>query len=134
MKLIDADTVVEIRLYDDEKEEFGKGKMSIKEALDLVTEEGCPEAIDWIPCEKELPKHNVEVWVTVEGQDIIIRQIGESKEEAAARGAKLRWVVDAYLTKEGWWSNTLEGPIASKVIAWQKKIIPKAYGGCLCGQ
>ena len=129
MKLIDADTVVEIRLYDDEKEEFGKGKMSIKEALDLVTEEGCPEAIDWIPCEKELPKHNVEVWVTVECQDMIIRQLGESEEEAAARGARLRWVVDAYLTREGWWSNTLEGPIVSKVIAWQKKIRPKAYGG-----
>ena len=129
MKLIDADTVVEIRLYDDEKEEFGKGKMSIKEALDLVTEEGCPEAIDWIPCEKELPKHNVEVWVTVEGQDMIIRQLGESEEAAAARGARLRWVVDAYLTREGWWSNTREGPIVSKVIAWQKKIRPKAYGG-----
>lgn len=129
MKLIDADTVVEIMLYDDEKEEFGKGKMSIKKALDLVTEEGCPEAIDWIPCEEELPKHNVEVWVTVEGQDMIIRRLGESEEEAAARWARLRWVVDAYLTKEGWWSNTLEGPVISKVIAWQKKIRPKAYGG-----
>lgn len=42
MRLIDADAMVTVMLYDDEHEEFYTKRMTIAECLDRYTEEGCP--------------------------------------------------------------------------------------------
>ena len=42
MKLIDADIMVTIEVYDDEHEEYKQERTTIAEALDRWTEEGCP--------------------------------------------------------------------------------------------
>ena len=43
MKLIDADRVVTVLLFDEETEKIEFKKMSIADYLDLCTDEGCPE-------------------------------------------------------------------------------------------
>lgn len=45
-RLIDADTVVTVQVFDEMYEEYNLKTMTIAEALDLWTEEGCPSSVD----------------------------------------------------------------------------------------
>ena len=45
-RLIDADTVVTIQVYDDMTEETDTKKMTIAEAIDEWSDEGCPPTVD----------------------------------------------------------------------------------------
>lgn len=49
MRLIDADTVVTIQVYDDMTEETDMKKMTIAEAIDEWSDEGCPPTVDAEP-------------------------------------------------------------------------------------
>ena len=49
MRAIDADTVVTIQVFDEMYEEYNLRTMTIAEALDLWTEEGCSSA-DIVKC------------------------------------------------------------------------------------
>ena len=51
MKLIDAEVRVTIQSYDTEHEEYEHIEMSVSDALDFATDEGCPPTIDAIPVE-----------------------------------------------------------------------------------
>lgn len=51
MKLIDADARVTVQSFDVEHEEYEYIEMSVAEALDFATNEGCPPAVDVIPVE-----------------------------------------------------------------------------------
>lgn len=46
MRLVDADTVVTIQVYDDMTEETDTKKMTIAEAIDEWSDEGCPPTVD----------------------------------------------------------------------------------------
>lgn len=46
MRLIDADKLVTIQVYDDMTEEYGTKKVTIADAIDEWSDEGCPETID----------------------------------------------------------------------------------------
>lgn len=46
MRLVDADTVVTIQVYDDMTEETDTKKMTIAEAIDEWSDEGCPTTVD----------------------------------------------------------------------------------------
>lgn len=45
MRLIDADVLVTMQVYDDEHEEYRSEKATIAELLDRYTDEGCPPEI-----------------------------------------------------------------------------------------
>ena len=45
VKLIDADTIVTVQFYDDEHGEYNFERMTIADALDCWTEEGCPPEV-----------------------------------------------------------------------------------------
>ena len=49
MRLIDADSVVTIQVYDDMTEETDTKKMTIAEAIDEWSDEGCPPTVDAVP-------------------------------------------------------------------------------------
>lgn len=49
MRLIDADKVVTIQVYDDMTEKYGTKKVTIADAIDEWSDEGCPETIDAEP-------------------------------------------------------------------------------------
>ena len=49
MRLIDADARVTVQSFDVEHEEYEHIEMSVAEALDFATNEGCPPTIDAIP-------------------------------------------------------------------------------------
>ena len=49
MRLIDADARVTVQSFDVEHEEYEHIEMSVAEALDFSTNEGCPPTIDAIP-------------------------------------------------------------------------------------
>lgn len=57
MRLIDADKVVTIQVYDDMTEEYGTKKVTIADAIDEWSDEGCPETIDAEPI-----KHGRWIW------------------------------------------------------------------------
>lgn len=46
MKLIDADTVVTIQVYNDMTEETDTKKMTVADAIDEWSDEGCPPTVD----------------------------------------------------------------------------------------
>ena len=46
MRTIDADAVVTIQVYDDMTEETDTKKMTIAEAIDEWSDEGCPPTVD----------------------------------------------------------------------------------------
>lgn len=46
MKLIDADTIVTIQVYDDMLETTDTKKMTIADAIDEWSDEGCPPTVD----------------------------------------------------------------------------------------
>lgn len=48
-RLIDADAVVTIQVYDDMTEETDTKKMTIAEAIDEWSDEGCPPTVDAVP-------------------------------------------------------------------------------------
>lgn len=48
-RLINADTVVTIQVYDDMTEEYDTKKMTIAEAIDEWSDEGCPPTVDAEP-------------------------------------------------------------------------------------
>lgn len=50
MRTIDADTVVTIQVFDEMYEEYNLRTMTIAEALDLWTEEGCPSSVNIVKC------------------------------------------------------------------------------------
>ncbi len=57
MRLIDADARVTVQSFDEEHEEYVHTEMSVEEALDFATDEGCPPVVEaepvrhgrWIP-------------------------------------------------------------------------------------
>lgn len=49
MKLIDADARVTVQSFDIEHEEYNYQEMSVAEALDFATDEGCPPVVDAEP-------------------------------------------------------------------------------------
>ena len=49
MRLIDADAVVTIHTYDDMYEEWGSETMTVAEAMDKWSDEGCPPTVDAEP-------------------------------------------------------------------------------------
>ena len=49
MRLIDADARVTVQSFDIEHEEYEHTEMSVEEALDFATDEGCPPAVDAVP-------------------------------------------------------------------------------------
>lgn len=49
MRLIDADARVTVQSFDVEHEEYCHTEMSVAEALDFATDEGCPPAVDAEP-------------------------------------------------------------------------------------
>lgn len=49
MKLIDADTVVTIQVYDDMTGKTDTKKMTIADAIDEWSDEGCPSTVDAVP-------------------------------------------------------------------------------------
>jgi len=51
-RLIDAEARVTVQSFDIEHEEYEHTEMSVAEALDFATDEGCPPAIDAIPVER----------------------------------------------------------------------------------
>lgn len=71
-KLIDADTIVHYQTYDDEYEEFPEHKSTIAELLDMMTDEGCPEAVDAVPLGVEMweDRFNIQTrtWRTKDGE------------------------------------------------------------------
>ena len=46
MRSIDADARVTVQSFDVEHEEYEHTEMSVEEALDFATDEGCPPAVD----------------------------------------------------------------------------------------
>ena len=50
-RLIDANTVVTIQVYDDMTEEYSTKKMTIASAIDEWSDEGCPPTVEAIPIE-----------------------------------------------------------------------------------
>ena len=51
MRYIDADARVTVQSYDPMNEEYSHDEMSVADALDFATDEGCPPTIDAIPVE-----------------------------------------------------------------------------------
>ena len=49
MRLVDADARVTVQSFDIEHEEYEHTEMSVEEALDFATDEGCPPVMDAIP-------------------------------------------------------------------------------------
>ena len=49
MRLIDADTKIKMLLFDEMYEEQITREMTVEEALDLYTEDGCPTTVDAEP-------------------------------------------------------------------------------------
>lgn len=49
MRLIDADARVTVQSFDVEHEEYDYTEMSVAEALDFATDEGCPPVVDAEP-------------------------------------------------------------------------------------
>lgn len=48
MRLIDADTVITIQVYDDMTETISMKKMTIADAIDEWSDEGCPPTVDTV--------------------------------------------------------------------------------------
>lgn len=51
MKLIDADARVTVQSFDPMNEEYNQDEMTVEQALDFATDDGCPPTIDAIPVE-----------------------------------------------------------------------------------
>lgn len=51
MRLIDADMIVSVELYEDEYEEYYTERMTIADFIDRFTEEGCPKGVSDDRCD-----------------------------------------------------------------------------------
>ena len=51
VRLIDADARVTVQSFDAMNEEYNQDEMTVEQALDFATDEGCPPTIDAIPVE-----------------------------------------------------------------------------------
>ena len=51
MRLIDADARVTVQSFDAMNEKYNHNEMTVEQALDFATDEGCPPTIDAIPVE-----------------------------------------------------------------------------------
>lgn len=49
MKLIDADARVTVQSFDPMNEEYNHDEMTVEQALNFATDEGCPPIIDAVP-------------------------------------------------------------------------------------
>lgn len=93
MKLIDADIIVTVQFYDDEHGEYNFERMTIADALDCWTEEGCPtEVIIQEPkvlsfAEAMLDTDRDVIWVEFKDDPIV---------EAAIPGFAVNEYADAY--------------------------------------
>ena len=56
-RLIDVNARVTVLTYDEMTEEYDHVEMSVSEALDFATDEGCPKPIDAIPVEWLKERH-----------------------------------------------------------------------------
>lgn len=62
MRLCDVDTRVTVQSFDPMNEEYSHDEMTVGQALDFVTDEGCPPTIDAIPVEWLRKKREVAIW------------------------------------------------------------------------
>ena len=95
MRIIDADTVVTIMVFDEMYEEYNLRTMTIAEALDLWTEEGCPSSVDAV--------------IHEEYYDALANKITDMEERGfvqVVRCKDCRWQQDDYM---GTWCSRLSG-------------------------
>ena len=95
MRIIDADTVVTIQVFDEMYEEYNLRTMTIAEALDLWTEEGCPSSVDAVFHE--------------EYYDALANKITDMEERGfvqVVRCKDCRWCQNDYM---GTWCGRLSG-------------------------
>ena len=114
MRLIDADVLVNMQMFDPEHEEHYTERMTIKECLDSFTDDGCPPTIEpmqWIPCSERLPKYDDWKIIT------ILDESGDTPSKYTDFGWYLEaascWIVDAEQRTD--------------VIAWMP--LPKPWNG-----
>lgn len=69
MRLVGADTIVTIQVYNDMTEEYDTKKMTIADAIDEWSDEGCPPIID-----AELIRHGH--WIVDEDGNITCSECG----------------------------------------------------------
>ena len=78
-RLIDADTVVTIQVYDDMTEEYATKKMTIAEAIDEWSDEGCPPTVDAIPI--EWIRNYVSIWISEPYKNFALNMINVWEKE-----------------------------------------------------
>lgn len=85
----------------------------------------------WISCKERLPEDAREVWVTVQGHDVIIPNPGESIQDAVARISRQRWVTKAYWCEgeNGWNDPSFGVPLMVQPIAWMDIDRPEPWQG-----
>lgn len=85
----------------------------------------------WISCKERLPEDAREVWVTIQGHDVIIPNPGESIQDAVARISRQRWVTRAYWCEgENGWDDAYFGvPLMVQPIAWKDIDRPEPWEG-----
>lgn len=92
MRIIDADTVVTIMVFDEMYEEYNLKTMTIAEALDLWTEEGCPSSVDAV--------------VREEYYDALANKITDMEERGFVQVVRCKnckhYVVEGITTQYGW--------------------------------
>ena len=83
----------------------------------------------WIPCSEKLPEDGVEVWVAINGFDVIQCEDGETLEQALERVGKIRWVTRGYWCEEehGWNNPYFGSPLVVQPIAWMPIDAPDPY-------
>jgi len=89
VKLIDAEVRVTVQSYDIEHEEYEHIEMSVSDALDFATDEGCPPTIDAIPVEWLQERKN---WAAIDGdywsENIIGKLLEAWQKEQEAQDGK----------------------------------------------
>ena len=82
MRLIDADVLVNMQMFDPEHEEHYTERMTIEECLDSFTDEGCPPTIEpmqWTPVPEGLPKEYGNYLITTYDGDVDIGTIDPNR-------------------------------------------------------
>lgn len=73
MRLIDVDARVTVQSFDPMNEEYYHNEMTVEQALDFATDEGCPPAVDAIPVEWLREKANGNDFVIGRAARFILR-------------------------------------------------------------
>lgn len=83
MRLIDADAQVIVQSYDPMNEEYSHDEMSVADALDFATDEGCPPTIDANPVEwlRNVHKNWILTRDDMEFRDWLIEKWQKEQEE-----------------------------------------------------